>query len=173
MKVKVITKIESSISMNGKKRPHSLFVRFDDTQMYENIRQYLEEMGADEVFINKFILLGEYNGVENYAFGLNCSRFTFDRVERFSEIDAKIDFKVSDKGYINAKIVIIDGKEQILSYTPPVNEEEKVDCWACAAPEPSKTVDETDENYNPFAEKQKTPDYLTPPPPEDNDDLPF
>lgn len=115
MKVKVITKIESSISMNGKKRPHSLFVRFDDTQMYENIRQYLEEMGADEVFIDKFILLGEYNGVENYAFGLNCSRFTFDRVERFSEIDAKIDFKVSERGYINAKIAIIDGKEQILT----------------------------------------------------------
>lgn len=173
MKVKVVMKNESSISMNGKKRPHSLFVRFDDTQMYNNIREYLEEMGADEVFIDKFIRVGEYNGVENYAFGLNCSCFTFDRVERFAELDAKIDFKVSDKGYINAKIAVVDGKEQIVSYTPPTDEEEKVDGWACAAPEPTKTVDETDENYNPFAEKEEIPDYLTPPPPEQDNDLPF
>lgn len=173
MKVKVVMKNDSSISMSGKKRPHSLFVSFDDTQIYDNIRQFLEEEGADSVFIDKFFRVGEYNGVEEYAFGLNCSRFTFNRVERFSEIDAKIDFKVSEKGYINAKIAIIDGKEQILSYTPPVNEEEKVDGWACAAPEPTKTVDETDENYNPFAEKEKTPDYLTPPPPEQDNDLPF
>lgn len=173
MKVKVVMKNDSSISMSGKKRPHSLFVSFDDTQIYDNIIQFLEEEGADEVFIDKFFRVSEYNGVENYAFGLNCSRFTFNRVERFSEIDAKIDFKVSEKGYINAKIAIIDGKEQILSYTPPVNEEEKVDGWACAAPEPTKTVDETDENYNPFAEKEETPDYLTPPPPEQDNDLPF
>ena len=78
-----------------------------------------------------------------------CSRKTWDAVERYAEMDCKIDFGVNDKGYCFAKINIIEGVEQVLSYTKPSESEEVVTAWACGAipaavvveqPEKSTTV---------------------------------
>ena len=90
-------------------------------------------MGGSEDMIEKFCKPNEYNGQISYAFGLNCSHFTFDAVDKFGILDAKIVFAVNDNGYINAKIAIVDKKEQVLSYHAP---EDFVDGWACGDPKP-------------------------------------
>ena len=54
-------------------------------------------------------------------------------------IDAKIVFPVNDRGYINPRIVVEAGKEQILSYEEPKEfspEGEEITGWATKAPEP-------------------------------------
>jgi hypothetical protein len=110
----------------------SLFCSFDSEQTYNGIVSHLKSLGAKEDKISSFCKPSEYNGVTNYAFGLNCSNYTFDRVKRFGVLDAKIIFSVNEKGYCNAKIQVVDHKEQINEYNEP---EEEVSGWNVPAPE--------------------------------------
>jgi len=129
MKVKILKKtIKETESYVIK----SLFVSFSDATLYDKIVANLKAQGCSIEQIEKFCKPNEYNGNISYAFGLNCSHFTFDRVERFGMIDANIIFKQNDKGFINAQIQIIDKKEQINGYEEP---EDTVTGWSTPAPE--------------------------------------
>ena len=109
----------------------SLFVKFTDSEIYDKIVAKLERDGASIEQIERFCKPSEYNGEVNYAFGLNCSKFTFESVQAFGELDALIDFKLNDSGFINAKIAIKDRVEQVLNYIEPTESgKEVVEGWA-------------------------------------------
>jgi len=135
MKLKILKKtIKEGTTADGREYAiKSLYVGFSETEIYEQIVAHLKAMGGAEDMIEKFCKPNDYNGNISYAFGLNCSHFTFDAVDKFGVLDAKIVFAVNDKGFVNAKIAIIDKKEQVLSYQAP---EDFVDGWACGNPEP-------------------------------------
>ena len=71
--------------------------------MFEKIVAKLKKDGATDERIEKFIKENDYNGKISYQFDLQCSRQTWAAVERFSELDAKIDFGVNEKEYCFAK----------------------------------------------------------------------
>ena len=149
----------------------NLFVKFTDPKIYDKIVAKLERDGASIEQIERFCKPKDYNGEVNYAFGLNCSKFTFERVQAFGELDALIDFKLNDSGYINAKIAIKDRVEQVLEYIEPTESvEEVVEGWATKAPDPAPESEAESE-----AESTKT-EVIPPMPitaPEEVDDLPF
>ena len=120
----------------------SLFVKFEDGKIYENIVKYLQGKGASIEQIEKFCKPNVYNEKITYTFGLNCSNFTFERVDTFGILDATIIFQINDQGFINAKILVKDRKEQVLGYEAP---ESDVVGWAVEAPpahSPGKSADE-------------------------------
>lgn len=129
MKVKIVTKsIKQGLTKDGNTYSiKSLYVNFQEKEVYDNIVNHLKSKGIADEQILKFCKPNEHNGNISYAFGLNCSDFTFDKVERFGILDAKIIFAINEKGYINAKIQIENKKEQVLSYEAP---ESEVDGWA-------------------------------------------
>ena len=133
MKVTIIKKtIKEGVSprTGNEYKIRSLFVKFTDSEIYDKIVAKLKKDGADDEQIERFCKPSEYNGEVNYAFGLNCSKFTFERVQAFGELDALIDFKLNDSGFINAKIAVKDRLEQVLNYTEPVgSEDEVVEGW--------------------------------------------
>ncbi|NCB85590.1 MAG: hypothetical protein EOM44_14035 [Bacteroidia bacterium] len=135
MKVKILKKTikEGTTAAGREYQIKSLFVSFTEEDVYNKIVAHLKAMGASEDMVEKFCKPNEYNGNISYAFGLNCSHFTFDAVDKFGILDAKVVFAVNDNGYINARIAIIDKKEQVNSYDAP---EDFVDGWACGNPEP-------------------------------------
>lgn len=135
MKLKIVKKnIKEGTTSDGREyQIKSLFVTFTEKEIYEEIVAHLKAMGGQDDKIEKFCKPNEYNGNVSYAFGLNCSNYTFDAVDKFGILDAKIVFGVKDDGYINAKIAIIDKKEQVLNYQAP---DDFVDGWACGNPEP-------------------------------------
>lgn len=102
----------------------SLFVKFDEKEIYDKIVSHLKGEGATTDQIERFCKPNEYNGEVSYAFGLNCSNYTFDRVEQFGTLDANVIFTVSDAGFINAKIQVKDRREMVNSYVPSENEVE-------------------------------------------------
>lgn len=130
MKVKILKK---TIKEGDNYCIKSLFVSFTEEEIYNKIIAYLKSLGAAEDKISSFCKPNEYNGAVSYAFGLNCSNFTFDRVKRFGVLDATVIFQVNDKGFINAKIQVVEKKEQILSYEEP---EDDVVGWATQTPVP-------------------------------------
>jgi hypothetical protein len=123
------------VTINLKKETpfKKLFVKTDDVTMFEKIKASLKAKGADDEKINSFIKENDYKGKISYPFDLMCSKQTWDAVERFAELDCKIDFGVNEKGYCFAKINVIEGVEQVLSYTKPAESEEVVTAWACGA----------------------------------------
>jgi len=136
MKVTIIKKMikEGTSPRTGKEYSiKSLFVKFEDEAVFTRIVRHLEDKGCNTETIERFCKPNDYKGQTNYAFGLNCSRFTFDRVETFGVIDAKIDFVVNEQGFINPKIAVVERKEQVLSYVEP---EPEVEGWATPAPDP-------------------------------------
>ena len=141
MKVTIIKKtIKEGVSprTGNEYKIRSLFVKFTDSKIYDKIVAKLKKDGADDEQIERFCKPNEYKGEVNYAFGLNCSSFTFDRVQAFGELDALIDFKLNDSGFINAKIAVKDRLEQVLNYTEPVgSEDEVVEGWVTKAPAPT------------------------------------
>ena len=140
MKVQILKKIIKEGNTNGRDwKIRSLFVKFDDKEIYDKIIKRIVSDGATEEQAMKAVKENEYKDEISYVFYLNCSKFTFERVENFGVIDAKIIFPVNDKGYINPKIVVEAGKEQILSYEEPKEftpEGEEITGWATKAPEP-------------------------------------
>ncbi len=102
----------------------SLFVKFDEKEVYDKIVSHLQSKGATIDQVEKFCKPNEYKGEVSYAFGLNCSNYTFDRVELFGTLDANVVFDISDAGFINAKIQVKDRKEMVNSYEPPADEVE-------------------------------------------------
>ena len=100
----------------------SLFVKTYDENVYNAIVENLKEQGAPEEKIAKFCSPNEYNGKTSYAFWLNCSNYTFDKVEKFGILEAAILFTY-ENDFVKAKIEVIDKKEQVKKYTPPQNYE--------------------------------------------------
>ena len=142
----------------------SLFVKFEDSKIYENIVKYLQGKGATIEQIEKFCKPNTYRDKVSYAFNLNCSSFTFERVDTFGILDATIIFQINDQGFINAKILVKDKKEQVLGYEAP---EAAVEGWAVEAPpahSPEKSADEEIERKarerleaDPFADSEPMP----------------
>lgn len=102
----------------------SLFVKFNEKEIYDKIVDHLKGKGVTIDQIERFCKPNEYNGEVSYAFGLNCSNYTFDRVEQFGTLDANVVFNISDSGFINAKIQVKEKKEMVNSYEPPESEVE-------------------------------------------------
>ena len=136
-----------------------LFVKTLEREKYDAIVSRLQKAGATKERITSFIKENDYNGKISYQFDLQCSRQTWDAVERFAELDAKIDFGVNEKEYCFAKINIVDGIEQVLDYTPSGNSDETVTGWACGA--------------IPVAKKEDPQQAFAAAPPVEEDDLPF
>ena len=162
MKVKILKK---SIKEGENYCIKSLFCSVDNKEDANALAKLAVEAGATPEQVQQVIRAGEYEGKTTYAFGLNCSGFTFDRVERFGILDAEIVYQKSEKGFISAKIKVVDKKERIHGYEPP---EDDVTGWATEAPEvkehKSEYVPPTQEPLPPF------PDPLDP---SVHDDLPF
>ena len=131
MKLLIVKKSIKEGDKDGKPyKIKSLYVSFSEPEVYQNIVKYLEKKGAASDKIESFCKPKEYKGKVNYAFGLNCSNFTFDKVARFGILDAKVIFDVTEKGFINAKIQVVDKKEQITMYEPPTTfAEDEVEGW--------------------------------------------
>ncbi len=118
MKIKILKKSIKEFSNGG--RLYNLFVSFEEKELYNNICAHLKQKGANESQIDRFIKESEYNGNTSYAFGLKCSSYTFNRVERFGILDAEVIFELNGE-YVNAKINVKNRMEQILGYEPPVD----------------------------------------------------
>ena len=136
------------VTINLKKETpfKKLFVRTEEVEMFEKIKASLKSKGADDEKINSFIKENDYKGKISYPFDLMCSKKTWAAVERFAELDCKIDFGVNEKGYCFAKINVIEGVEQVLSYTKPTESEEVVTAWACGAIPAAVAVEQQEHN---------------------------
>ena len=176
MKVTILKKtIKEGVSprTGNEYKIRSLFVKFTDSEIYDKIVAKLKRDGADDEQIERFCKPSEYKGEVNYAFGLNCSKFTFERVQAFGELDALIDFKLNDSGFINAKIAIKDRIEQVLEYIEPTESaEEVVEGWATKTKAPDPVSEKSD------LETESTKTEVIPPMPiptdeEDENGLPF
>ena len=159
MKVTILKKtIKEGVSprTGNEYKIRSLFVKFTESEIYDKIVAKLQKDGADDEQIERFCKPSEYKGEVNYAFGLNCSKFTFERVQAFGELDALIDFKLNDSGFINAKIAIKDRLEQVLNYIEPTgSEDEVVEGWFMKdAPKP---VSEKSDLHTESTGSEKTP----------------
>ena len=133
------------VTINLKKETpfKKLFVKTVEKEMYEKIKTTLKNKGADDDKISSFIKENDYNGKISFPFDLMCSKQTWDAVERYAELDAKIDFGINEKGYCFAKINIENSIEQVISYTPSTEQhEDVVTSWACGAiPESKKVIE--------------------------------
>ena len=149
MKVTILKKtINEGISARtgNEYKIKSLFVKFNDAELYEKIVAKLQKDGASIEQIERWCKPSEYKGETNFAFGLGCSSFTFDRVEAFGELDALINFKLNEQGFINAKIAIKDRIEQVLEYIEPSGAGEIVEGWATKAPAPEPASEENEKS---------------------------
>lgn len=142
----------------------SLFVKFNEKEIYDKIVEYLKGKGATIDQIERFCKPGEYGGDVSYTFGLDCSNYTFDRVEQFGTLDANVVFNINDAGFINAKIQVKDRKEMVNSYEPPLD---AVDGWT-GGNEPASTSTSTSTFEKPS--DQERPPFLGEDP---INDLPF
>ena len=104
----------------------SLFVSFTDTKLFQSICDYLISIGASTEQIDKFILENQYHDTDTFYFGLNCTEKTWQIVEAFATLDAKILFTINGN-YINAKIA----EKGINKYTPAVEQDD----WGIAMPQ--------------------------------------
>jgi hypothetical protein len=141
MKLKILKKNIKEGEKNGNSYSiKSLFVSFSESAIYEAVVSNLKAQGAPSEKIEKFCSPNEYNGNVSYAFWLNCSDFTFNNVDRFGILDAKIIFTYAETGFVNAKIQVVDRKEQVNSYQQP---EQAVEGWSSGNPTPSPTPEVT------------------------------
>ena len=177
MKVTILKKmIKEGVSpRTGKEyKIKSLFVKFTDPKIYDKIVAKLEKDGASIEQIERFCKPKDYNGEVNYAFGLNCSKFTFERVQAFGELDALIDFKLNDSGYINAKIAVKDRIEQVLEYIEPSESaEEIVEGWATKTKAPNPASESESELETDQTKTEVIPPMPIPTAEEDDTQLPF
>mgnify|MGYP004702138417 CR=1 FL=1 len=129
MKVKIIKK---TIKEGDNYVIKSLYVCVDNKDDANKLAILAFGVGATQEQIPTIIRKSDRDENE-FAFGLNCSGFTFDRVDRFGIMDCEIEYTKNAKGYISAKIKVVDKKEQVYSYLSP---EDEVTGWSTQAPEP-------------------------------------
>ena len=133
MKVKIIKK---TIKEGDNYCIKSLYVCVDNKDDANKLAKMAIAVGATPEDITKLIRKSDRSENE-FAFGLNCSSFTFDKVDRFGILDCEIEYTKNAKGYVSAKIQVIDKKEQVNGYSPA---EEEVNGWANAEAEKSVSV---------------------------------
>lgn len=145
MKVKILKKsIKEGDTIDGRHYSiKSLFVSFSDAELYSKIVANLKAQGCTDEAIERFCKPSEYKGETSYCFGFNASNFTFERVEQFGILDAKFIFSQNDKGFVNAKIQVVDKKEQINGYEQPAEREEEVVGWSIPDKLENKTENPT------------------------------
>ena len=136
----------------------SLYVKFNEKEIYDKIVDHLKGKGAGIDQIERFCKPAEYDGEISYTFGLNCSNYTFDRVEQFGTLDANVVFDINDAGFINAKIQVKDRKEMVNSYEPPAD---AVEGWTGGNEPTAKSANPSDPGSWSLPEAEPT------------DDLPF
>ncbi len=180
MKVTILKKMIKEGNTNGRDwKIRTLFVKFEDENLYEKIIATVISNGADEDTARRAIKPDTYEGVTTYGFFLNVSKFTFERVEKFGVMDAQIVFPINDKGYINPRIVVKNGIEQVTSYEDPAPfepQEEEVTGWATKSPIPEPAPEEN-EKSDIEVESEKVSDIPQMPIPpvsdDDSNNLPF
>lgn len=145
MKVKILKKsIKEGDTIDGRHYSiKSLFVSFTDNTLYSKIVANLKAQGCTDEAIEKFCKPSEYKGETSYCFGFNASNFTFERVAQFGILDAKFIFSQNDKGFVNAKIQVVDKKEQINGYEEPAEREDEVTGWSIPDSAQNKTENPT------------------------------
>ena len=176
MKVKILLKnINEGVGKNG--QPYCIKSLYACVSTKEDANALAVQAIADGVpsdKIKEVIKQKEYEGVTNYGFGLNCSHFTFDRVERFGVLDATVEFIVNKDGFVNPKIKVVDKIEQVFGYEAPEKQEDDVTGWATQTqvPEPIKVEPMGDGSH---AEPNPVVDFakLAAESPEAGTDLPF
>ncbi len=149
MKLKILKKtIKEGISTRtgNEYKISSLFVSFEDAEMYQKIVSHLKSKGADDEQIEKFCRPNEYEGKVSYAFGLNCSNYTFEKVDQFGVLDAVVIFNISNNGFISARIPIKNRREQVNSYEPPAD---MVEGWT-SEPEIVEKTENKEKKQDPF-----------------------
>ena len=162
MKVKIFRKnIKQGVSSNGTDYCiKSLGVSFTETEVYNKLVEHLKSMNCTQDEIEKFVQSKEYGGTINYSLFINCSGYTFDAVEKYGILDAKIVFQKNEKGYLNARIQVVDKIEQVLSYEAP---ESNVTGWAAqtthtpSAPKPSSTYTQEHQPKQPSSAETDLP----------------
>ena len=166
MKIKIKAKniVENTNKETGKTYiSKRLWCSVDNKEDANVLAKSAIESGADKDLVLKLIKENNYNGSIKYDFNLDCSNFTFDKVEKYGILDAKVIFVKSEKGFISAKIQVIDKKEQVNGYEPP---EEEVTGWNVPSPEdPVVTAPESQTQAT--KHEPAIPDF------EPTDDLPF
>ena len=158
MKVKILSmKCERKEGVSAKTgKPYSmdainLFVSCDDMSLYPKVVKKFKDKGCTTEQIEKFSTPKEYNGEMSFAFWLKCSKFTFDHVQRFGILDAKISFDVKENGYLEAKIFVENGKEQVNGYEPS---EQVVTGWNIPVSETQPAPAQAIVSDDPFYAKQ-------------------
>jgi len=169
MKIKIIQKnIKEGVTASGSAYCiKSLYCSVDNKEDANTLAKSAMDAGADKEMVAKLIKANDYNGSISYAFGLNCSNFTFDKVDRFGILDAKVVFAKNEKGFVNAKIQVIDKKEQVFGYESPV---EDVQGWASPAP---ANVPSSQGNATTVTQPYQGASYPNIAAGEPTDDLPF
>ena len=160
MKVKILGKYVGSTGMK------SILVVTEKREDANKIAINAGSAGATEDQISKLITKKDYEGVPCYSFFLNCSNFTFERIGKFGILDCDIVCAISAKGFLNAKIQIIDKKEQVSGYKEPEGE---ADGWSTPAPTtkaPEPYGDGSQGEFNPINPTFDKPNSV-------EDDLPF
>lgn len=169
MKLRIISKkgrVVDWTSPNGKVLKlefYDLFCSFNQKEIYEQMKEASRIQGATEERIDGFLKENEYNGYTSYQLNVGCSKYTFESVEAKGVLDAEIVLNVTDRGFINAKIRVHEGRERVISYNPP---NQVVTGWTgeAIAPEP-ETINTT---------PPPLPTIENAPPKNDEvDDLPF
>lgn len=167
MKVKILKKNENiKTDENGNVTMciKSLFCSVDNSNDANALVSRALEDGSTKDQAMASIKPNTYDGEVTYTFGLNCSSFTFDRVDKFGILDISpenIKFKPNGK-YTNARIAVINKREQINGYEEPVD---TVEGWITDAPAVNAEYDETKQS----SQAAQSENSLAP----QVDDLPF
>ena len=150
MELKILKKSDNSGEKNGRAwRITSLFVCVDNKNDANLIAMKAIKEGATKEQVGKFIKTNDFNGKTSYPFSLNCSAFTLNKVEKFGVLEIDINnILVSVKdNFVNSRIRIISGKEQVDGYD---DQGSNADGWVTTAPESKAEPNPIEENnFNP------------------------
>ena len=150
---------------------YSLSLSVDNSEDANAIALKIVELGkVAQVVVDptKFIKANTYNEKLTYRCNVECSKFTFERVERFATLEIDLpDIEMAEsKGYINAKIAKENGKEKIRGYRQPSASafDDGVDGWLVEAPKPQISDGSMGEIATPEEFKAFAPSPTTAPP---------
>jgi hypothetical protein len=180
MKIKIIKKtIKEGISKKtgNEYSIKSLYCSVSTKEDANAIAVLASAQGATMEQIQSAIKMNDYQGEISYAFGLNCSNYTFENVQRFGVLDCEMEAVLKD-GFLNFKIKAVDRKEVVNGYTAPDIIEDDVQGWSNCTPPPkpqgdTPTIADLMESASPAQAKNidvfGNINQLAP----DNTDLPF